>query len=60
MVIFVDGGTMRFPNDEVDEIGIDTNLAQAIGRQNTAISGKNIISPGSKISVNGDFHLGDG
>lgn len=62
--VFKDGTTMRFPTERDDSLIVadpsTQSIAGAVGYKNTAISGKNIVAPGSVISCKGDFRVGDG
>jgi hypothetical protein len=61
-VVFKDGSTMLFPNDDANDITLDgtNSSASVFGEGNQVYQGKNIIAAGSKISCNGNFRLGDG
>lgn len=58
MLIFKDHKTMNFPIDSTDTVIVEQGSSTAIGKNNTAITGKNIVT--GNISCKGDFRLGDG
>lgn len=62
-VVFTDGSAQSFPIGSNETIEItntgDSTEINTRGNGNQSISGKNIISGASLISVGGDFRLGD-
>ena len=57
MVVFTDNKAMRFPIESSEELVVENGTAIAIGKNNTAITGKNIVT--GNISCKGDFIVGD-
>lgn len=62
-VVFTDGTNLKFPIEDTNEIIVENgnnSTATVFGHGNVVISGKNIVTPGSNISVEGNFRIGDG
>lgn len=56
---------MAFPVADTNAVFVDTSASETtaaiVGDGNVVIqNSRNVITPGSVISVKGDFHLGDG
>jgi hypothetical protein len=58
MVVFADNKAMRFPIESSEELVVENGVATAIGKNNMAITGKNINT--GNVTCKGDFRLGDG